>query len=104
MGQRGDPSFKRSNGATRIYALIVAGEPHVGDARECFPPALRLELGVDGELGTATADPVAADLRPCKDGKTLAQLKLLSGLLGVSLDSLACVNAKRIGATGAWRR
>ncbi|MEO6138431.1 MAG: TIR domain-containing protein [Luteimonas sp.] len=80
--------FKRSGRAQRIYCLIVAGEPQAGDARECFPEALRFELDADGELGAQPAEPLAADVRPGKDGKSLARLKLLSGLLGVNLDSL----------------
>jgi eukaryotic-like serine/threonine-protein kinase len=81
-------TFKRSGRAQRIYALIVAGEPHAGDERECFPAALRFELEPDGRLGTIPTEPLAADLRDGKDGKALARLKLLSGLLGVDLDVL----------------
>lgn len=81
-------AFKRLGRPHRIYALIVAGEPHAGDASECFPPALRFELDEDGRLGTIPTEPLAADLRPGQDGKTLARLKLLSGLLGVELDTL----------------
>ncbi|MBS0193670.1 MAG: TIR domain-containing protein [Proteobacteria bacterium] len=79
--------FKRRGNAHRIYALIVDGEP--GDAaRECFPPALRHELDAQGQLGQRPAEPLAADLRPGHGGWSLARLKLLSGLLGVSLDTL----------------
>jgi tetratricopeptide (TPR) repeat protein len=87
--------FMRSGRAHRIYCLIVAGEPHAGDARECFPEALRFELDADGELGTEPAEPLAADIRPGKDGKSLARLKLLSGLLGVDLDTLRQREATR---------
>lgn len=80
--------FKRLGRGHRIYCLIVAGEPNTGGARECFAPALRFELEADGEPGTRPAEPVAADVRPGTDGKTLARLKLLSGLLGVDLDIL----------------
>lgn len=88
-------AFKRSGRGERIYALIVAGEPNAGDARECFPPALRFELEADGSLGTRVAEPIAADLRAGKDGKSLALLKLLSGLLGVELDALRQREARR---------
>ncbi len=87
--------FKRNGRAHRIYCLIVAGEPHAGDARECFPEALRFDLDANGELGTQPAEPLAADLRPGKDGKSLARLKLLSGLLGVNLDTLRQREAAR---------
>jgi tetratricopeptide (TPR) repeat protein len=80
--------FKRGANGQRIYCLIVDGEPNGGDERECFPRALRFELGADGELGSEAAEPLAADVRPDKDGKSLARLKLLSGLLGVDLDTL----------------
>ena len=80
--------FKRIGRGDRICCLIVDGEPDAGDERECFVPALRFELDADGEPGTQPAEPVAADVRPGKDGKTLAKLKLLSGLLGIDLDTL----------------
>lgn len=81
-------SFKQLNGEDRIYALIVDGEPNAGDERECFPPALRFHLDADGQLSERRAEPLAADLRRGKDGRSLALLKMLSGLLGVDLDLL----------------
>ena len=80
-------TFKRTGRANRVYCLIVAGEPNAGDARECFAPALRFALDADGSSG-APAEPLAADVRPGADGKYLACLKLISGLLGVDLDML----------------
>ncbi|MDQ3229291.1 MAG: toll/interleukin-1 receptor domain-containing protein [Pseudomonadota bacterium] len=80
--------FKSTGRGNRISCLIVAGDPGAGDERECFAPALRFEPDADGVLGTEAAEPLAADVRPHKDGKSLARLKLLSGLLGVSLDTL----------------
>ena len=95
-------SFKRIGRGNRISCLIVAGEPNTGDERECFAPALRFDLDADGELGTHAAEPIAADVRPGKDGKGLARVKLLSGLLGVNLDMLRRREAR--GASGAcWR-
>ena len=87
--------FKRIGRGDRICCLIVDGEPDAGDERECFVPALRFELDADGTLGTQAAEPVAADVRPGKDGKSLARLKLLSGLLGVDLDTLRQREASR---------
>lgn len=81
-------TFKRTGRANRVYCLIVAGEPNAGDARECFAPALRFELDARGELTAQAAEPVAADVRPGADGKYLARLKLISGLLGIELDTL----------------
>ncbi len=77
-------AFKRSGRGERIFALIVDGEPG-GSERECFPPAMR-----EGD-----SEPLAADLRPGKDGKELALLKLIAGLLGVPLDSLRQREARR---------
>ena len=88
-------AFKRLGRSDRIYCLIVAGEPHAGDARECFPPALRFELEADGQLGQRPVEPVAADIRSGKDGRTLALLKLIAGLLGTDLDQLRQREAQR---------
>jgi len=88
-------TFKRLADRDRVYCLIVAGEPHAGGDRECFPLALRFALNADGSLGTNPAEPIAADIRPGKDGKSLALLKILSGLLGVELDSLRQREAQR---------
>jgi len=88
-------AFKRLGRSDRIYCLIVAGEPNAGDARECFPPALRFEIESDGELGQRPAEPIAADIRPGKDGRTLARLKLVAGLLGTDLDNLRRQDAQR---------
>lgn len=87
--------FKRLGRGDRIFALIVSGEPNSGDERECFPPSLRFELDADGDLSPRLAEPVAADTRPNKDGKSLARLKLLSGMLGLPLDTLRQREAAR---------
>ena len=76
-------TFRAGPRGERVFALIVAGEPGSGDERECFPPALR------------ETEPLAADLRPGKDGKDLALLKLISGLLDVPLDTLRQREARR---------
>src|SRR6185312_3186754 len=76
-----------------IFCLIVGGEPNASDMpgrsdEECFPPALRFRLGPDGNLGGERTEPIAADVRPGKDGKNNAKLKLIAGLLGVGFDAL----------------
>lgn len=88
-------AFKRSGRGHRIYAFIVDGEPNSGDERECFPNALRFELGDDGKLSSTPANPLAADARSGKDGKNLARLKLLAGLFGLQLDTLRKREAQR---------
>ena len=88
-------AFKRLGRSERIHCLIVSGEPHAGDARECFPLAVRFEIDANGQLGTRPSEPIAADLRPGKDGRTLALLKLIAGLLGTNLDKLRQREAQR---------
>ncbi len=80
--------FKRQHGEYRTLALIAEGEPYGGEEEECFPLSLRFRLGPDGELSTSPAEPIAADIRPGKDGRRLASLKLLAGISGVRLDAL----------------
>ncbi len=87
--------FKRLGRGDRIFALILSGEPNAGDERECFPRALRFDLDADGNIGSTPAEPVAADVRAHKDGKSLARLKLLSGMLGLPLDTLRQREAAR---------
>mgnify|MGYP001164645990 CR=1 FL=1 len=86
-------SFKRLGRADRIFALIVGGEPYASgmpgrEREECFPPALRFQLDEQGNLGDTPAEPIAADARAGKDGKTNAQIKLLAGMLGLGFDAL----------------
>lgn len=88
-------TFKRMHGGSRTLALIVSGEPYGGGDEECFPPALRFHLGPDGELSDTPAEPIAADIRPGKDGKRLALLKLIAGITGLPLDALARRDAAR---------
>jgi tetratricopeptide (TPR) repeat protein len=88
-------AFKASHGEGRTLALILSGEPYAGDERECFPPALRFRLGSDGALSDVPTEPIAADIRPGKDGRRLALLKLLAGITGVRLDALVRRDAVR---------
>lgn len=86
-------TFKRMGRGDRILTLIIDGEPNttarLDDGRqECLVASLRYELEPDGSLSTRPAEPIAADLRPGKDGKTNAKLKLIAGLLGIGFDEL----------------
>jgi tetratricopeptide (TPR) repeat protein len=86
-------AFKRLGRSNRIFCLIVAGEPGASADPaqadlECFPPALIRVLGADGELGDERGEPIAADVRPGKDRKATALLKLLAGMLGIGFDDL----------------
>lgn len=86
-------TFKRMGRGNRILTLVVDGEPNASarpgeELQECFAASLRFELEQDGSLSTRPAEPIAADLRPGKDGKTNAKLKLIAGLLGTGFDEL----------------
>ncbi len=93
--------FKRLHGGgARVFPVIVAGEPHASDmpgreVEECFPNALRFHLNDDGTVSDIPAEPVAADLRPDRDGRRGALLKLLAGMLGADLDELIRRDAQR---------
>lgn len=78
-------TFLKLGREERIFPVIAAGEPDSSAPEtECFPPALRGK-GI-----------LAADLREIRrpnghlvgDGKEAGRLKLIAGLLGVSLDQL----------------
>ncbi|TAK16786.1 MAG: TIR domain-containing protein [Acidobacteria bacterium] len=86
-------TFKRLGRANRILTVIADGEP--GTSAECFPPALRFLLDESGNLSSEPTEPIAADLRPGKDGKGNALLKIVAGLLGVNYDNLRERHARR---------
>ena len=52
-------------------------------------------MGADGQLTDERSEPIAADVRPGKDGRNDAKLKLVAGLLGVPLDELKQREAQR---------
>ena len=64
----------------RIFCIIVGGDSaEDGSVAALFPPAIA-EGGME--------EPLAADVRKWADGKRLAKLKLIAGILGVPLDRL----------------
>ncbi|MEJ2535020.1 MAG: toll/interleukin-1 receptor domain-containing protein [Gammaproteobacteria bacterium] len=65
--------------ADRILCMVVDGDP--AKPESCYPPALFEGL-------KKPLEPLAADPRPWADGKRLALLKLVAGMLGVGLDEL----------------
>jgi eukaryotic-like serine/threonine-protein kinase len=86
-------AFKRLGRSERVFCLIVGGEPHASgmpgrEAEECLAAALRHPVDTEGTLGCESTEPVAADVRPGKDGKTNAKLKLIAGMLDVEFDQL----------------
>ncbi len=93
-------TFKRLGRADRIFCLVVAGEPGASARpetadQECFPEALLQVIGPDGRPTGERSEPIAADAREGKDGKQDAKLKLIAGLLGVSLDEIKQREAQR---------
>lgn len=83
--------FENFGREKRVLCLIVDGEPgasasHQTASQECFPLAVRTRRTPGGEL--VAREPIAADVRQGKDGRTNAKLKLLAEMLGVSLDDL----------------
>jgi WD40 repeat protein len=87
--------FKSLGREDRVLGLIVDGEPNASDGEtgfkleeECFPEALRFRVGAAGEITGDRAEPIAADLRKSKDGRSSAKIKLLAGILSVEYDSL----------------
>ena len=86
-------SFKRTRPEGCVLAAVVRGEPFASDipgreGEECFPPALRYKYDRRGHRTSKRAEPLAADFRDGGDGKRLAFLKLVAGMLGVGLDEL----------------
>lgn len=76
-------AFAALGRADRIYALIVDGDPQAAEPLErCFPDVL-----VE-DKGSGALEPLAADARKWADGKVLAKLKLVAGILGIRLDDL----------------
>jgi hypothetical protein len=66
--------------ADRIFSINVDGDPvDDGSLTACFPTAL-------AEIGQR--EPLAADVRKWADGKHVAKLKVIAGLLGLRLDEL----------------
>jgi tetratricopeptide (TPR) repeat protein len=83
--------FRGLHGSSRIFSVILDGRPN-DDHESCFPPALRYR-SIPG--APERTEPIAADLRAGGDGRRMARLKLLAGMLGVGLDELARRDAQR---------
>jgi tetratricopeptide (TPR) repeat protein len=100
-------TFKRSRPEACVFAAIASGEPFASEIpgredEECFPPALRFKYDRRGHRTTRLAEPLAADLRESGEGKRLALLKLIAGMLGVGLDDLVRREATRRHRQLAW--
>ena len=78
-------AFQQLGRSDRIFCLIVDGDPGGVAGPPCFPEALLTRGSDDG----GTVEPIGADVRPEKDRRTTALLKLIAGIVGVGLDELA---------------
>lgn len=76
--------FRAMGRGRRIFCLIVDGDPAEREAPSPFPPAL---VSSDAD-GAPPVEPLAADIRPGKDSRIDARLKIASGLLNLPLDAL----------------
>lgn len=86
-------NFKRTRPEGCVLAAVASGEPFASDVpghedEECFPPALRFKYDRRGHRTSRRAEPLAADFREAGEGKRMAFLKLVAGMLGVGLDEL----------------
>jgi tetratricopeptide (TPR) repeat protein len=100
-------SFKRTRPEGCVLAAVAAGEPFASDIpgredEECFPPALRFKYDRRGHRTTRRAEPLAADFRDTGEGRRLAFLKLVAGMLGVGLDDLVQRETTRHHRQLAW--
>ena len=100
-------AFKHSRPDACVLAAIVGGEPFASEMpgredEECFPPALRQKFDRRGRPTPKRAEPLAADFRDGADGKRLALLKLVAGMLGVGLDDLVQRETTRRHRQLAW--
>lgn len=84
-------TYKTLGHGDRLFCLITDGEPNAAPDSgllEAFPEAVRFHVTPNNEVTDEPAEPIAADARPGKDGKSRALLKLLSGVMGVGYDEL----------------
>lgn len=85
--------FKALGHADRVFCVILEGEPFASDKPdsgqlECLPEAVRHTVSSDGRILAERAEPLACDLRPGRDSRVNAKLKLLAGILGIAFDEL----------------
>jgi tetratricopeptide (TPR) repeat protein len=100
-------AFKHNRPDACVLAAIVGGEPFASEIpgredEECFPPALRQKFDRRGRPTPKRAEPLAADFRDGGEGKRLALLKLIAGMLGVGLDDLVQRETTRRHRQLAW--
>jgi len=81
--------FKMMHGEDRIFPIILDGKPFAkesdkfDDSLECFPEALKYKIDSEWNLTDKETSILASSTIEKEDGKELAKLKLISGILGV---------------------
>jgi len=81
--------FKMMYGEDNIFPIIIDGEPFAKesdkfeDSEECFPDALKYKIDNDGNLTDETTDILASSTIEKEDGRELAKLKLIAGILNI---------------------
>ena len=94
-------SFKRLGRSDRVFCMIVDGEPGAVESdANCFPPALRARYDAGGNPLPGEEEPMAADARKKGDGRALARLKIIAGMIGVGLDDLRQRESQRLHLAG----
>jgi len=93
-------NFKRRGLESHILCLLVDGEPHATDkpesgALEALPAAIRYRVNGAGQITDERDEPLAADVRPGKDSRADAKLKIIAGMLGVGFDELKRRESRR---------
>lgn len=91
---RGTHPLRRASDAEKAMMrrattnTVMSNESQKNAGQECFPPAVRYSVGADRQILPERSEPIAADAREGKDGKNLALLKLIAGLLNIDLFQL----------------
>ena len=77
----------KRRGDARVFAVIAEGEPNANDPdRECFPPALKVKIGADGNPTEEPDEPRAPDLR--HEGMQRVHAQLAASLFDLPFDDL----------------
>ena len=81
--------FKMLGHSDKVLCLLI-DEPE-----SSFPPSTLVEFNSSGEQISDNLEPLAADARQGFDGKAMAKLKIIAGLINVGLDELIRRDANR---------
>lgn len=92
--------FRQLRPDGEAFAAVVDGEPWAStmpgrETEECFPLCLRQACDEQGQPTGERAEPIAADLRPFRDGRQLGLQKIVAGMLDIGLDELVQREAHR---------